>query len=215
MNILTEFQIHLLKRFAQSRLKDSFFLTGGTALSAFYLQHRLSDDLDFFTEEERYITLVPQIMKEITDSLGATMEISKHFASFIEIFIIKGEDVIKCDFAWDSPYRLKDKIYQEKYDIFVDNPLDIACNKPSALFDRKEVKDFVDIYFIDRELFKFEEILSKAKEKHIGMDNYWLAVSMNNIHYFDKLPFMIKPVTLEELRIFYVEKIKYLMLETV
>jgi predicted nucleotidyltransferase component of viral defense system len=30
-------------------LKDDFFLTGGTALSVFYLHHRRSNDLDFFT----------------------------------------------------------------------------------------------------------------------------------------------------------------------
>ena len=30
-------------------IEGSFFLTGGTALSVFYLNHRLSDDLDFFT----------------------------------------------------------------------------------------------------------------------------------------------------------------------
>ena len=29
-----------------------FYLTGGTALAAYYLRHRLSDDLDFFCFEE-------------------------------------------------------------------------------------------------------------------------------------------------------------------
>jgi hypothetical protein len=29
-----------------------FYLTGGTALAEFYLQHRLSEDLDFFSEQE-------------------------------------------------------------------------------------------------------------------------------------------------------------------
>ena len=30
---------------------DNFYLAGGTALSLFYFQHRLSVDLDFFTRE--------------------------------------------------------------------------------------------------------------------------------------------------------------------
>ena len=34
-----------------SWVKENFYLSGGTALSAFYLQHRYSDDLDFFSEE--------------------------------------------------------------------------------------------------------------------------------------------------------------------
>lgn len=32
-----------------SRLNTPFYLTGGTALSRYYLNHRHSDDLDFFT----------------------------------------------------------------------------------------------------------------------------------------------------------------------
>jgi len=31
---------------------DLFYLTGGIALSEFYLQHRYSEDLDFFSEKE-------------------------------------------------------------------------------------------------------------------------------------------------------------------
>ena len=37
---------------AEKSISDRFYLTGGTALSEFYLQHRLSEDLDFFSEDE-------------------------------------------------------------------------------------------------------------------------------------------------------------------
>lgn len=33
-------------------LKENFYFTGGTALSAVYLQHRESEDLDFFSGEK-------------------------------------------------------------------------------------------------------------------------------------------------------------------
>src|SRR5947209_4431075 len=42
----------LLAAFGASPLAKSFYLTGGTALAAFYLHHRDSDDLDFFTDGE-------------------------------------------------------------------------------------------------------------------------------------------------------------------
>lgn len=89
--------------------------------------------------------------------------------------------------------------------------MDIACNKFSALFDRHEMKDFVDIYFIDKEVMKFEEIYSQAKNKHVGMDDYWLCQALRYINDLIVLPRMIKPVTLEELRDFFNEKIKSLM----
>lgn len=33
-------------------INQLFYLTGGTALSEFYLKHRYSEDLDFFSEKE-------------------------------------------------------------------------------------------------------------------------------------------------------------------
>jgi len=51
MDVLAELQKRFLSEVAKSSLRESFFLTGGTALSAFFLEHRLSEDLDFLTEE--------------------------------------------------------------------------------------------------------------------------------------------------------------------
>lgn len=43
-------QKKLLDFFATTSLIKKFYLTGGTALSFFYLHHRLSIDLDFFSD---------------------------------------------------------------------------------------------------------------------------------------------------------------------
>lgn len=39
----------LLSLLEYSDIESKFFLTGGTALSVFYLHHRISEDLDLFT----------------------------------------------------------------------------------------------------------------------------------------------------------------------
>jgi len=44
-------------------LFNSFYLTGGTALSEFYLNHRYSEDLDFFSEREFEIKDVTLFIK--------------------------------------------------------------------------------------------------------------------------------------------------------
>jgi len=44
-SILTSFQIEFLETFFQNEIGQKFFLTGGTALAAYYLQHRLSKDM--------------------------------------------------------------------------------------------------------------------------------------------------------------------------
>lgn len=50
-NILTAAHRQLLAEISRDRyLTDTFYFTGGTALSAYYLRHRYSEDLDFFCE---------------------------------------------------------------------------------------------------------------------------------------------------------------------
>lgn len=51
-NILTRRQVALLQSVGRSSLAKKFYLTGGTPLAAFYLQHRYSEGLDFFSEDE-------------------------------------------------------------------------------------------------------------------------------------------------------------------
>jgi len=51
--VLTSRQVSFLEKVGQNRsLAENFYLTGGTALAAFYLAHRYSEDLDFFSEKE-------------------------------------------------------------------------------------------------------------------------------------------------------------------
>jgi hypothetical protein len=108
-------------------------------------------------------------------------------------------------------YRLNEKVFNNELGIYIDNAIDISCNKLSALFDRSEPKDFVDIYFIDKEIIQFDRLVEKAKKKHIGLDNYWLAISLAKIDSFSVLPRMLKPLTIDELRCFFKEKSQWLM----
>ena len=212
MQILTNFQEGLIKELSQTRLKDNFFLTGGTALSVFYLEHRYSEDLDFFTETPNVVVSVLPALEAIQQKMSVSVQARRTFETFIEIIVESKEgEMTILHFAQDSPYRLKPTIYNEKYGIYIDNSLDISCNKFSALFDRHDMKDFVDIFFIDKEIMKFEEVFSFAKKKHIGMDEYWLAQALRCINDLTVLPRMIKPVSLDELRDFFNGKIHLLM----
>ena len=180
-------------------------------MAAFYLHHRLSEDLDFFTEEKGRVNKAKDILNEIAKSVGCKLEINREFETFLECFLIKENEVVKCDFAEDSPYRLKPKILNKRYNIYVDNQLDIACNKFSALFDRHEAKDFVDIYFLSKQLMSFDEIYSNAKKKHVGLDDYWLARSLDYVFRLEKLPKMLKPLNKKEMMKFYENMIAKLM----
>lgn len=212
MQILTEFQEKLLKEFSASSLRKDFFLTGRTALSAFYLRHRYSEDLDFFTEVPQGVRRAAPVLKELAAGLSASLEIRRSFDTFTEALITSAAgELIILHFAEDAPYRFKPLIFNVEFQIYIDNLLDIACNKFSALFDRHEMKDFVDIYFIDKEAVRFEEVYAQAKTKHIGIDSYWLAQALRYINDLTLLPKMIKPLELEELRNFFNQKIEIII----
>lgn len=212
MNILTPLQVDLLRRFSESSLNQTFYLTGGTALSAFFLYHRYSEDLDFFTGQPEQIPQVLPVLEMIARQIHLRIEVRRQFRTFLEVFLhAESGEIIKCDFAQDSPHRSEPVVLQKSLGIFSDSSLDISCNKLSALFDRSASKDFVDIFFIDRELFPFSEILQHAKRKPVGIDNYWLAVALIKVQDLDPLPRMLKPVDLEELKNFFLNQARLLM----
>lgn len=208
---MTFLQVDFLRLFTETALKETFFLTGGTALSAFHLHHRVSEGMGFFTEEEGQIPAVLPLIQDMSAKLDGHLEVKRSFRSHLEFIVRKSGETLRCDFAMDSPYRLKERVFNEEYGIYVDTVHDISCNKLSALYDRSEPKDFVDIYFIDGEILPFEKLVQEAKKKHIGPDNYWLAISLAKIEDFGILPRMLKPVTPDELRTFFKEKARWLM----
>lgn len=128
-----------------NRLNVNLYLTGGTALSRFYLNHRYSDDLDYFANQSKTFIadseLIISKIKEIAD-----VEIIRKASDFIRTNIKKDDIVLKLDFVNDVEYRSGNT---EKFEKFksVDNWWNILSNKLTAL-DRHEPKDAADILFL-------------------------------------------------------------------
>jgi len=212
MEILTPFQKTLLKHIGQSPLAENFYLTGGTALAAFYLKHRLSEDLDFFTPDPNALTMVPAAMSQIAANVGGAVDFTRRFNTFLECFIHSHTgDAVKFDFAYDSPFRLRPVVQEPMFGIQLDNWLDIGCNKLSALFDRAAGKDFIDVYFLCQELLPFEQLLAFARQKHVGIDDYWLAVALRRVQTIQLLPRMVQAVDLVSMQAYFLQIASQLM----
>lgn len=67
--IFTKIQEDFIFEFSKTEFKEIFYLTGGTALSVFYLKHRLSEDLDFFTEEENQVIRTIKLAETIASKI--------------------------------------------------------------------------------------------------------------------------------------------------
>jgi len=95
----------------------------------------------------------------------------------------------------------------------VDPGTDGRCpgSRPTALFDRAEPKDFVDVYFVVQEILPFERLVSLARRKHVGMDDYWLAMALAQVEQVAVLPHMVKPVLVDTLKAFFLARAKEIM----
>jgi len=194
----------LLRALGQTEIAENFYLTGGTALAAFFLHHRFSEDLDFFSPDPNAVRLVKAPLEAAAAHLDAGLEFSRTFNTFVECFLTSptGERV-KLDFAQDTPFRLLPTTLEPQFGLQIDSTLDIASNKLAALFGRAAAKDFVDVFFIHQEMLPFHDLLPHAREKHVGMDDYWLAISLRRVESIELLPRMIKPIDLATLQAFF------------
>lgn len=146
---------------------SSFYLTGGTALGRFYLNHRFSEDLDFFLNKS---DIFHSIVKNIEKVLMSNFSILKHqsvvYDDFVRYYIEDGEMALKIEFVNDVAYRCGTP-NSYRYG-FIDTPLNILTNKLTAIVGRDEPKDVFDIFSLAQHYkFNWLEVFGEAKNKAI------------------------------------------------
>lgn len=208
MEILTNLQKRVLTLFNNLPDKDAFYLTGGTALSAFFLKHRKSNDLDFFTNVEELISPFSQKLEALLKKEGFNVERLRGFHSFVELSVSSTVQSTIIHFAVDSPFRFEKPFDLEDFPgLKVDSLVDMATNKLLSLFGRAALRDFIDIYFLVKERFDRNELIEKTARKDPGFDLYWLGVAMEKINDFsDESPdihLLTRTCTMNELKAFY------------
>lgn len=143
------------------------YLTGGTALSRFYLQHRFSEDLDFFANnEDSFVTLVLKVRNKLVDTFSISQDKSLQSETFLRVWIEDLGQELKIEFVNDVASRWGNSHLVSG--IPVDNPGNILANKLTALIGRDEPKDVFDIVAIAREYsFSWPDVFEKALNKSI------------------------------------------------
>ena len=203
MSILTPEQKLIFDQIRKSDfIRSNFYFTGGTALSEFYLKHRYSEDLDFFSEKEFSSQQVRSEISRMAKEVGFTFKSRQQGFVHFYMFYFKDRSTLKVDFGYYPPKRVeKGLIYKS---IAVDSLLDIAINKFAAIHQRSTSKDITDLYFLLKE-FTIWDLIEGARVKFNMETDHWLlssdlafAVKEINI-----LPKMIKAVTAGQLKKFF------------
>lgn len=212
ISVLTKEQKILLDLIAQDNyIGETYYFTGGTALSEFYLHHRYSEDLDFFSTEkidqERILGLMNQLGEQCNFSFKS------RFAEVVYRFELKFAAGANYKVDFDNyPYKQVEKPKKKYRQLDIDSLRDIASNKVFTINQRTDVKDFVDLYFLLKRSFTIWDLWYSAKEKfkQADFDTMLLAQDLLKVEDFDSLPRMIKPLTLLQLKKFFRNEAKKL-----
>lgn len=144
----------------------SFYLTGGTALGRYYLNHRYSEDLDFFiNSKETFGAVVKNIEKVLSNKFQLLRDQSIIYEDYVRYYIEDERMTLKIEFVNDIAYRCGlPNVYPYG---FIDTPLNILTNKLTAIVSRDEPKDVFDICCLARNykfnwLYVFGETRKKA-----------------------------------------------------
>lgn len=169
-SLLSENQKKLLELLSREQsICAHFYLTGGTALAEFYLHHRLSEDLDFFSEQEFDPQSISVILKKIQKAAGVQkVEYQQSFNRNL-FFLHTDTDVIKTEFTYFPFPRIEQK--QKIGELFIDSIIDIAVNKVFTIYQKPRSRDFIDLFLIltRHTDFTIDFLIEKAQ---IKFDNY-------------------------------------------
>lgn len=171
-----------------------FYLTGGTVLSRCYFHHRYSDDLDFFVNDDsqfgQYMISVYSALKRAGIALELTID-------EIRFKRIVADQVLKIEFVNDAPFYLGEPQQIPKFPFAaIDNLQNILANKITALRDRTEIKDLVDIREIALQTRPdWKMIFSAADSKSAGIFPPEITEKMENfdLDSLERINWITKP----------------------
>ena len=180
--ILLPHQIEILKLFFATSFAKPFFLTGGTALSAFYLAHRDSKDLDFFSLDKYDPQQLEVVISDIAQKMDCEVFTKVKSDTYNEIYLENKSKNWKqrIDVVKEQPKRFGEVVDVDG--VKVDSLDNIGSNKITAIFGRLEIKDYIDLYSIVTQTeYTFDELFELARHKDLGLSEFYFANTIADI----------------------------------
>ena len=160
-------------------MNTSFYLTGGTVLGRFLLNHRYSDDLDFFQNAtSNFLVESNEVINHLRKTFQNVVE-SNQQDSYARYFVVEGDIELKIEFVNDVKYRIGSPV-QGISDVKFDTWDNILANKITAL-SRNAGKDFTDVLFMSLKYpFNWETIIDHAKQKDAWINEINISQQLMN-----------------------------------
>jgi predicted nucleotidyltransferase component of viral defense system len=153
-----------------SATDTGFYLTGGTALSRGYLNHRFSDDLDFFVNDDPNFSLwTDRIFQGLSRSAEWNNQIIQRDERFVRLTLKQAEIDLKIDLINDVPSRVGEPLHHPVLGR-IDTAENMLANKITAVLDRTAPKDLADIWGLCcRKGLSLKDAIAGAQGKAAGV----------------------------------------------
>lgn len=198
----TKKTLELINTFPELFKEFEFYLAGGTSL-ALQIDHRISYDLDFFTKREFKLQEILNLLKELN------LKDVEASSGTIKFFL---EDCQISFFYYPYPVLEKFLYLSDVNSVPLASKLDIALMKITALADRGLRKDFVDLYFIAKQVGGLKEILKSFIFKFPEANYYHYMKSLTFFETADNDPElnMIESINWEAVKKYFIDQSKQL-----
>lgn len=181
--------------------EQRFFLTGGSALGLFYLDHRRSYDLDLFTSEAVDGKEVQNLVFRVADEIGADCVAVRTAPDFHRFKLTRGEEREIIDAMVDRAPQLDAE--KASFDgIRVDTLREIIANKLNTLLSRTELKDVVDLYFLEKAGHDLLASVPDAQSKDGGWEPAVVAMLLDELRVHEMPAWMIQQLSPSDLEAF-------------
>jgi hypothetical protein len=152
------------------QLETNLYLSGGTGASRGYLNHRFSDDLDLFADDDYYFPLwAERVIHAISSAKMGELVVVLREERFFRLTLIQENLSLKIELINDVPNRVG-SVQDHPTLGLLDSAENILANKITALIDREEPKDLADIWgFCHLMRLPLENAISGAQGKAAGV----------------------------------------------
>ena len=157
-----------------------FYLTGGTALSRGYFNHRYSDDLDYFVNDHPDFLRISERQIEKLETLFTEIKVALKDINFCRVFV--AEEKLKIEMVNDVPSHIG-KLANHPVLGLIDSKENILANKLTAVVDRTLPKDIVDMYFLLKDGLSIKNALTDAESKAAGVSPLLIAKILAEFDY--------------------------------
>lgn len=138
----------VLTTLAKDEIAKQFYWTGGTLLAHYYLHHRTSFDLDFFSDTAFSREDLAPFLTEVKNALHADSLVERKIYDRWEFVLADRDPVLRFEFVLYNHGKKRLAPLGTYRGLLIDSLQDIAANKVMAYLDRNEPKDVFDVYVL-------------------------------------------------------------------